>query len=291
MKKRIVSLGKRTVEIFLKNDVMVYAGHATLSLVTAVFPLIMLIISLLNMLPWYSPEDFTELVFRFLPDLPQVKGLFLGVATSLRNQSTGLLASVAALTALWSSSAGVTAIQKGLKIITPGAEKSFWDKPVALLCTLIIVALIPAFLVFNLLGDSLVKLLHSFSARFGFQEITAWIVNLIRYSGAISAAVAVLMILVIYTFLPGGKRKLKDQIPGAVFTSLCWAVFTEAFTRFVPLFWKSSVYGSLAALFLTITWLRVIVMILFIGDALNAAWMEDQNHEIKDGEDADHAGA
>ena len=59
MKKRIVSLGKRTVEIFLKNDVMVYAGHATLSLVTAVFPLIMLIISLLNMLPWYSPEDFT----------------------------------------------------------------------------------------------------------------------------------------------------------------------------------------------------------------------------------------
>ena len=261
--------------LFVENDAAVYAGHATLSLITAVFPLIMLIISLLNMLPWYSPQDFTDLVFRFLPDLPQVKILFLNVVTSLRTQSTGLLASVAALTALWSASAGVTAIQKGLKRITPGAEKSIWDKPVALLCTLLIIVLIPAFLVFNLLGDSLVDLLHSFSAAFGFEEITAKIVYLIRCSGVVSAAAAVLLILILYTLLPGGKQPLKEQIPGAVFTSLGWLVFTEVFTRFVPLFWKSSVYGSLASLFLTITWVKVSVMILFLGDALNAAWKEE----------------
>ena len=210
MKKRVISLGKRTVSIFVESDAAVYAGHATLSLITAVFPLIMLIISLLNMLPWYSPQDFTDLVFRFLPDLPQVKILFLNVVTSLRTQSTGLLASVAALTALWSASAGVTAIQKGLKKITPGAEKSIWDKPVALLCTLLIIVLIPAFLVFNLLGDSLVDLLHSFSAAFGFEEITAKIVYLIRCSGVVSAAAAVLLILILYTLLPGGKQPLKE---------------------------------------------------------------------------------
>ena len=253
MKKRVISLGKRTVSIFAGSDAAVYAGHATLSLITAVFPLIMLIISLLNMLPWYSPQDFTDLVFRFLPDLPQVKSLFLNVVTSLRTQSTGLLASVAALTALWSASAGVTAIQKGLKRITPGAEKRIWDKPVALLCTLLIIVLIPAFLVFNLLGDSLVDLLHSFSAAFGFEEITAKIKK--------AAKQPVIMKL--------------TPIPGAVFTSLGWLVFTELFTRFVPLFWKSSVYGSLASLFLTITWVKVSVMILFLGDALNAAWKEE----------------
>ena len=201
--------------------------------------------------------------------------LFLNVVTSLRTQSTGLLASVAALTALWSASAGVTAIQKGLKKITPGVEKSVWDKPIALLCTFLIIILIPAFLVFNLLGDSLVGLLHSFSAHFGFEEITAKIIYLIRCSGVVSAAAAVVLILILYTLLPGGKRPLKEQIPGAVFTSLGWLIFTEAFTRFVPLFWKSSVYGSLASLFLTITWVKVSVMILFLGNALNAAWKEE----------------
>ena len=275
MKKRLFSLGKKTVKVFVESDAPVYAGHATLSLITAVFPLLMLIISLLNMLPWYSPEDLTELVFRFLPDLPQVKALFLSVVMSLRTQSTGLLASVAALTALWSASAGVTAIQKGLKKITPGVEKSVWDKPIALLCTFLIIILIPAFLVFNLLGDSLVGLLHSFSAHFGFEEITAKIIYLIRCSGVVSAAAAVVLILILYTLLPGGKRPLKEQIPGAVFTSLGWLIFTEAFTRFVPLFWKSSVYGSLASLFLTITWVKVSVMILFLGNALNAAWKEE----------------
>ena len=129
--------------------------------------------------------------------------------------------------------------------------------------------------VFNLLGDSLVGLLHSFSAAFGFQEITEKIVYLIRCSGVVSAAAAVLLILILYTLLPGGKQPLKEQIPGAVFTSLGWLVFTEVFTRFVPLFWKSSVYGSLASLFLTITWVKVSVMILFLGDALNAAWKEE----------------
>lgn len=274
---RYLKLAKRTAKIFSENDTAVYAGHATLSIVTAVFPLIMLIISLLNMLPWYSPEDFTNLVFRFLPDVPQVKALFLTVVTSLRAQSTGLLASVAALTALWSASAGVTAVQTGLKRLAPGAEKSLWDKPLALLCTVIVVVLIPGFLVFNVFGDTLVGLLHSFSAAFGFQEITSHIATLIRCSGAVTAAAAALLILGIYTFLPGGKRKIKDQIPGAVFTALCWFAFTEFFTRFVTLFWKSSVYGSLASLFLTFTWLRVMILILFFGEALNAAIAEEAN--------------
>ena len=274
MKKRLVETGKRTISIFLKNDIMVYAGHATLGIITAIFPLTMLIISLLNMIPAYSPEDFANLVFRFLPDVPQVKALFLTMVINLRSQSSGLLASVAAVTALWSASGGVTAIQKGLKKIAPDVKNSYWDKPVALLFTVCVVLLIPAVLLFNVLGESLISLLTSFSAHFGFQDITGFLIGLIRYSGVVTAFAAVILILLFYTFLPGGKRSLKAQIPGAVLTSVLWLIFTEAFSRFVPIFWKSSVYGSLASLFLTLTWLRVMIMILFLGGAWNRAWTE-----------------
>ncbi len=271
MNNRYVKIAKKTLTLFQKNDMAVYAGHATLSMLTAVFPLIMLIISVLNMLPGYSPENFTDFVFRFLPDLPQVKTFFAAMVTNLRDQSSGLLASVAALTALWSASVGVTAIQQGLVKISPNSQKSLRDKPVALLCTLVLVVLIPAVLIVNVMGDALVGLLQSFTALFGFEEVTMAIVSVIRCSGAVTAVAAVFLILVMYTYLPGGKRSLKSQIPGAVFTSVCWFIFTELFSRFVPLFWKSSIYGSLASLFLTITWVRILIMILFIGGALNRA--------------------
>ena len=274
MNRKYVRIARRTIDLFLKNDMLVYAGHATLGMLTAVFPLVMLIISVLNMLPGYSPENLTEFVFRFLPDLPQVKALFNGIVINLRQQSTGLLASVSAVTALWSASGGVTAIQMGLVKITPDAQKSMRDKPAALLCTLILVVLIPVVLVANVMGDALVDLLTRFSAMFGFQKVITFVVSLIRCSGIMSAVAAVLLVLGMYTFLPGGKRKIRNQLPGAVFTSVCWLVFTILFSRFVPIFWKSSIYGSLASLFLIITWARVLFMILFVGGALNGALEE-----------------
>lgn len=271
MNKRSVRVGKRVAALFQDNDMVVYAGHATLSILTALFPLIMLIISVLNMLPGYSPEDFTNFVFRYLPDLPQVKTFFEGVVTNLREQSTGLLASVAAITALWSASAGVTAVQKGLVKITPDAEKGIKDKVVALLFTLALVVLIPLVLLVNVMGDTVVALLQSFSAKFGFDYVIVYIISVIRGSGAVTAAAAVLLVLLMYTYLPGGRRKLRGQIPGAVLALICWYIFTKLFSIFVPLFWKSSIYGSLASLFLVINWVRIMIMIFFAGGALNSA--------------------
>ena len=76
---------------------------------------------------------------------------------------------------------------------------------------------------------------------------------------------------------PGGKRSLKSQLPGAVFCFVCWMVFTFVFVKFLPLFWKSSVYGSLASIFLFITWARILFLILFLGGALNGALADEQN--------------
>ena len=276
MIKRYVQRAKRTISLFLENDVVVYAGHATLGIITAFFPLVMLIISLLNMIPWYSPEDFTNLVFRFLPDIPQMKNLFLGVVTNLRSQSNGLLASIAGATSLWSASGGVTAIQKGLIRISQNQRKGLKNKGISLLFTLFIVILIPAVLVFNFLGGALTDLVTSLAARLGFSQMTGLLVSVIRYSGIAAGAFAVLLLILLYTFLPGGKRELRAQVPGALLTAAVWIIFTAVFSRVMPIFWKSSIYGSLASLFLTLLWLRVILTILFIGAAWNEAAAEEK---------------
>ena len=62
-------------------------------------------------------------------------------------------------------------------------------------------------------------------------------------------------------------------------TCACWFAFTELFAFFIPRFYHASnLYGSLAALFLLILWLRFVVMILFAGGVLNRT-LEEEHQE------------
>ena len=272
--KKAADVLRKTLNAYLAADMPVYAGFATLKITTAVFPLFMLIIALLNWLPGYSPRDFTNFLFSMIPDVPEVKALFTNVMSNLRSQSSGLLASVAALTSLWSSSAGVSSIQKGLGKLSPGGGSALKLKLVSVLFTLVLVVLIPALLLFNVLGDSLISLVRSATELFGLAAVTDQLVSLIRVTGVITAALSLLILLLIYTFLPGGRRSLRDQLPGAALTAVGWALFTWLFSIFMPIFWKSSIYGSLASLFLTLLWLEASINILFLGGALNAVLSE-----------------
>ena len=272
--KKLIGIVKRTLSVFLGTDMPVYAGFATLKISTAVFPLFMLIIAALNMLPGYSPANFLDYVFNVIPDLPEVKGLFLTVMSNLQAQSSGFLASVAALTAIWSASAGVSAIQKGLKKMTSSETGGIRDKLMSVVFTIFLVVLIPALLLFNLLGDSLTSLLSSAASFLGFPGLTGTIREFIEVSGVIASVFSILMVLLIYVYLPGGKRPVKAQLPGAVLTSVGWAVFTWLFSAFIPIFWKSALYGSLASLFLTLIWLQTSILILFLGGALNKVLAE-----------------
>ena len=100
--------------MFQDNKMSVYSGYATLFIVTAVFPCIILIISIVNLIPGYSAKDVADILFQVLPDLGSIKDLVVSLMMDIKDESGGLLASAAAVTTLWAASKGVMAIQKGL---------------------------------------------------------------------------------------------------------------------------------------------------------------------------------
>ena len=53
---------------YMAQDMTVYAGHATLFLLTAFFPLLMWLLVVVNTLPGFTVDSVVELFFRFLPD-------------------------------------------------------------------------------------------------------------------------------------------------------------------------------------------------------------------------------
>ena len=326
-------LALRGFAIFQANKMSVYSGYATLFIVTAIFPCIILIISIVNLLPGYSTKDVADIFFQILPDLGPIREFVESMMTNLKSQSGGLLASAAAVTTLWSASKGVSAVQKGLNqldeapVMTPAADAELIEEPDAnlgtesdeaadaddkdakkekaagligkgmvlakailkrLLFTLMIIILIPALLVFEMLGDSIAGLICSSIEKLnieGLNSLMPYVDSIFNVTALVVIAFALLVILEIFAHLPDKRRTLKSQLPGAILTGVCWLAFTELFSFFIPRFYHaSSLYGSLASLFLLLLWLRFVVMILFGGGVLNRTLEERKLAGEADGE-------
>jgi membrane protein len=278
----------RVIQIYSDYKMGVYAGNATLFIVTGAAPFIMLIISIVNLLPGYSPQDVTDILFQLLPDLSSIRKLVESLVVNLKNQSGGLLTSVAAVTTLWSASAGVGAIQKGLDVLdggeTTGGIKGIRKR---IVFTVMLVILIPALLMIEMLGDSIARLILDSLKKInpaGMESIQSWVESFFGISPLVVAVFALLVILEMYAKMPATRRTLRSQLPGALFTGIGWLVFTELFSFFIPRFYHaSSLYGSLASIFLLLLWCRFVMSILFLGGALNRALEEEQGEiDIED---------
>lgn len=277
MKDKLILLAKRVMAICSEKDVSVYAGYATLYILMALVPLLMLIVAVVNMMPWFSAEDFTKLVLEHMPDIPAVSAMLRNTISNLNQQSGGLLASVTALTTLWSASNGVTAIQLGLQNIMGTPRKAMQGKPIALAYTVLFILLVPALMVFQVFRSTIVSLSTGFTTSLGLPDLGSKIIAVMRMSNVITLVAMAVIILLSYAFLPYGKRTIKSQLPGAFLTAVLWGVFSYGFAFFIKNFWKASaVYGSLAAVFLSAMWLKFIITILFYGAALNQALSEEK---------------
>ena len=147
-----------------------------------------------------------------------------------------------------------------------------------LLFTLVLLILVPALLVFEMLGDTIAKFICNAVEKLGpdgLNKNMSSIDSFFHISSLVVLGLAVLVILLMYAVLPLKKKTFKSQLPGALFTTVCWFVFTKLFSFFIPRFYHaSSLYGSLAAIFIVLLWIRYVIVILFAGGALNHA-LED----------------
>ena len=267
-----ISLIKRTVEVFSKHEMSVYSGNATYYFMVSTVPLLMLIISIINLLPWFTVEDVSNFLMDSVPDIPQIRTTIVSIIFNLNRYSGTMVVSAFALACLWTGSHGISALMVGLEKINHTQRKYIRTRLKAILYAVLFSLLIPSMLLFQMLRSSIEDLITNLFEVLMFPEIAVRINNILEYSGIITLAAMILIIVLTFTFLPSGKRKIRNQLPGSIFSSFMWAFFTKAFGYFITRFWKmSSVYGTLAAVFLIAMWLRFIMTFLFYGASLNRA--------------------
>jgi len=250
--------------IYAKNEMSVYAGYTTLYILMAMVPLLALLVGVVNLLPDVSLQHVEEALQKLLPSIPQVRGMVHVLITNVNRKAGSLAISVSLLVSLWSASNGVNALQMGLHKISGKSGSFVRDRAAAMLYTLIFLLLIPALFIFRVLRGSIEELIVVINRWLNIPDIAGRLISFVEYSGLITAVVMVLVILLAYTFLQGQRRKLRFQLPGALFTTVFWLAFSRLFELFIQRFWQaSSLYGSFASVFLAAMWLKSIMMIHF----------------------------
>ena len=140
-----------------------------------------------------------------------------------------------------------------------------YTRGISVVYALLFLVVLVLTLVLHVFGNTLTNLLHGIE-----NPVVIFLVDLIDLRSVLLLAVQVLLFTAIYMVLPNRRNGFWESLPGAVFSSVGWAVFSWAYSVYVTHFSRiSNIYGSVYSVAVSMLWLYCCVSILFYGAALN----------------------
>ena len=257
--------GKRIFDKYKNDEVTVYAAQASFFIVISFFPFVMLLLTLIQLVPAVNKSDLLELLVAIMPDM--LDALVISIVDDLYTKSPATVVSISAVAAIWSASRGMLGIEKGLNRVYECPRTSGYIIR-RLICsgyTILFVMACVASLILLVLGTSIQRLILSL-----FPVVSSLTRYLISFRSFLALAVLVIVFAGLYTLVPMRRHSLKSQLPGALFSTLGWIVFSGLFSLYFNNFSNYSyMYGSLTAVVVLMLWLYICICILLIGAELN----------------------
>jgi membrane protein len=253
---------------FLNDDGWALASHVALSGMMALFPFLIFATSLASFL---GASAFTDTAVHVIFDTwPEV--IATPIAREVRNvlniQRSGLL-TISVIAAAYFASNGIEALRVALN-----RAYRVNDTRSIIYCRLqslgyVVVATI------GIMAISFLLVLAPLAVRIAEK----WIPEIALVSGTIgfwryviATAVLVVGLLVVHLWLPAGRRRLIDILPGILLTLIAWTAGATIFASYLETFATYvSTYAGLASIMAAIVFLYIIAAIFIIGAEINAA--------------------
>jgi membrane protein len=265
--RRIIS----HIEDLSKLQIPILASSACYFLALAVFPALVLLISLIR----YTPLDITTIfavLEGVLPDalMPYAQNLIL----STYNNASGALISLSAITALWSASRGIHGLLSGLNVIYDVVEdRNFLlTRIISVGYTFAFIVVLLLTLVLHVFGTTIMDMLpHS------DHPLITFVSDVVDLRFFLLLGIQTALFTAMFMVFPNRRNKAADSLPGALLASIGWLTFSDLFSIYVENFTRySNIYGSVYAVALSMLWLYFCISIFFYGGALNHWLMHRQ---------------
>ena len=255
---------KRIISEVPGLDIPACAGNASYFLLLSLFPLAILLLSVLQYIPVTQADllSFIELL------VPETLWPFFNYLTNdlYAGRSTAIL-SISVVMMLWSASRGLHSILCGLNNVTGAKETRPWLRR-RLICmgyTLLTMVALLLTLLLNVFGKRILDLLQLHDLRLYLP-----LSGLLKHMHLYSLVLLTVFFAALYLFLPNRRERFLYVLPGALAAAAAWLGFSAAFSAYVNHSnHYSALYGSLSTILLTMVWLYVCLSILFYGAYLN----------------------
>jgi membrane protein len=248
-----------------EDDVSTAAAALAYYFFLSLFPLLIFVLALASVLPIEGLEPWLLAnAERSLP--PDAYGLVERAVASLLAEPRGGMLSLAALLALWTSSAAFAATMNGLnRAYRVEDARSWWRARLyAIGLTLMLSLLMILAFVLTVFGTQLQSLTAELfgPAAGALAAVVRWLVTILA---------VVLVVAAIYYAAPAVEKDWQWIRPGSVLFVLGFSVTSAAFSFYVDRFGAyDRTYGSLGAVIVLLFWLYLLAFFLLLGGELNA---------------------
>lgn len=245
-----------------RDNITVYAAQASFFVVISVVPFLSLLISIIS---FFIPADIQG-IFDGSAIPGELENAIGSLLHDLQTAPKVSLLSLSAVTALWTSSKGTSAIRTGIKTIyrARSTDNYLLQRFKSLVYTLIFILLILATTALLLFGEFILELLD-------ISLLTKLVMHL-RFP------LIVLFMIIVFTAMyvsaARRSRRVRDSIlqnlPGAILATVGWILFSWLYSLYIKYFPSASyIYGSLTAVCLIMLWLYFCMIILLLGAEVN----------------------
>ena len=256
-------------ERFVEDDGWAIASHIALSTLTSLFPFLIFLTALGG---FFGSKELADqaaaLLFASWP-----RQVAAPIATEIHNvltQSRGGLLTIGAVLALYFSSSGIEALRIALNRAYDVKELRAWwllrleSVAYVLVGSLALLALSFLVVLAPLAWMTIVSLAPGLSARGAALAFARYGVTTLALFVALAIA---------HKWLPAGRRRFWQILPGIAFTLLLSFVFAFAFAYYLAQFARNyvSTYAGLASVMIALVFLYALASIFIFGGELNAS--------------------
>jgi membrane protein len=260
---------KATVQEFQRDDALGLAAQLAYYLILALFPFILVLVSLLG--TFGSEELASEVLGYFRQVVPQeayeIIETFTANIISGRAEAPGLL-SFGILFTIWAASGAFAALINALNRAYDVQEtRPFWKvRGIAILMTLGLSVLVLVGVLLLVLGPQIGTTIANL---FGLEETFLLVWDIARWPVALIFMVFTVALL--YYFAPDVEQPFRWITPGGLIGVLLWVLASVGFNFYVSNFGSyNKTYGSIGAVIVLLLYLYISSLTILFGATLNA---------------------
>ena len=260
---------KATVQQFVRDDALGLAAQLAYYLILALFPLILVVFSLLG--TFGSQQLATDMLEYFNRVMPrQVYSLireYMKPIISGKAEAPGLL-SFGLLFTIWTASGAFAALIKALNRAYDVQEtRPFWKvRGLAILLTLGLSGLVLLGVLLLVVGEPIGEAVADI---FGLGSVFVFVWEIARWPAAF--LLLVLTVALLFYFAPDAGQPFRWITPGGIIGVMLWVIASAAFSLYVNNFDSyNETYGSIGVAIVLLLYLYIASLTILFGATLNA---------------------